>query len=60
MGHRALVPGSAHRTPIPDLYLCGSSCHPGPGITFLPGGALLISNEGKQVRPNLLRFERKR
>ncbi len=37
LGRRALVPGSAHRTPIPDLYLCGSSCHPGPGVTFLPG-----------------------
>jgi len=19
------------------LYLCGASCHPGPGVTFLPG-----------------------
>ncbi|MBK7951419.1 MAG: NAD(P)/FAD-dependent oxidoreductase [Deltaproteobacteria bacterium] len=37
LGRRALVPGSAHRTPIPGLYLCGSSCHPGPGVTFLPG-----------------------
>jgi phytoene dehydrogenase-like protein len=37
LAHRGLVPGSAHRTPIPDLYLCGSSCHPGPGVTFLPG-----------------------
>jgi len=33
------VPGSAggYRTPIEDLYLCGASCHPGPGVTFLPG-----------------------
>ena len=37
VGGRLLVPGSAHATPIPDLYLCGASCHPGPGVTFLPG-----------------------
>jgi phytoene dehydrogenase-like protein len=36
-GGRLLVPGSAHATPIRDLYLCGASCHPGPGVTFLPG-----------------------
>ncbi len=34
---RTLVPGSSHRTPIESLYLCGASCHPGPGVTFLPG-----------------------
>jgi len=34
---RALVAGSAHRTPIEGLWLCGASCHPGPGVTFLPG-----------------------
>jgi phytoene dehydrogenase-like protein len=37
MGDRLLVPGSAHATPIANLYLCGASCHPGPGVTFLPG-----------------------
>jgi phytoene dehydrogenase-like protein len=37
LGERALVDGSAHLTPIPGLYLCGSACHPGPGVTFLPG-----------------------
>jgi phytoene dehydrogenase-like protein len=37
LGGRLLVPGSAHATPIPGLYLCGASCHPGPGVTFLPG-----------------------
>jgi phytoene dehydrogenase-like protein len=31
------VSGSAHATPIANLYLCGASCHPGPGVTFLPG-----------------------
>jgi phytoene dehydrogenase-like protein len=37
LGGRTLVSGSAHRTPIDGLYLCGASCHPGPGVTFLPG-----------------------
>ncbi|MGD8608963.1 MAG: NAD(P)/FAD-dependent oxidoreductase [Myxococcales bacterium] len=37
LGGRLLVPGSAHATAIPGLYLCGASCHPGPGVTFLPG-----------------------
>jgi phytoene dehydrogenase-like protein len=26
-----------YRTPVPDLYMCGSGCAPGPGVTFLPG-----------------------
>ncbi len=34
---RAVVEGSAHATPIEGLYLCGAACHPGPGVTFLPG-----------------------
>jgi phytoene dehydrogenase-like protein len=37
LGGRTLIPGSAHETPIEGLYLCGASCHPGPGVTFLPG-----------------------
>jgi len=37
IGGRLLVPGSAHATPVAGLYLCGASCHPGPGVTFLPG-----------------------
>jgi len=37
LGERMLVAGSAHRTPIEGLYLCGAACHPGPGVTFLPG-----------------------
>lgn len=37
IGGRLLVVGSAHATPIPGLYICGASCHPGPGVTFLPG-----------------------
>lgn len=34
---RTVVGGSAHATPIEGLYLCGAACHPGPGVTFLPG-----------------------
>jgi phytoene dehydrogenase-like protein len=37
IGGRLLVPGSAHASTIPGLWLCGASCHPGPGVTFLPG-----------------------
>jgi len=33
------IPGwqGGYRTPVQDLYLCGASCHPGPGVVFLPG-----------------------
>jgi phytoene dehydrogenase-like protein len=33
------VPGwqGGYRTPVENLYLCGAGCHPGPGVTFLPG-----------------------
>jgi phytoene dehydrogenase-like protein len=34
---RSSLEGSAHATPIAGLYLCGAACHPGPGVTFLPG-----------------------
>ena len=38
MWHRRPVPGwGNYRTPITNLYMCGSGCHPGPGITALPG-----------------------
>ncbi len=28
---------SAYRTPLENLYMCGASVHPGPGITCIPG-----------------------
>jgi phytoene dehydrogenase-like protein len=32
------VPGWAHyRMPVRNLYLCGSSAHPGGGISSVPG-----------------------
>jgi len=37
IGERCLVAGTGHTTPVANLYLCGASCHPGPGVTFLPG-----------------------
>ena len=37
LGGRTVVSGSSHRTPIEGLFLCGAGCHPGPGVTFLPG-----------------------
>lgn len=37
VGDRCLIEGTGHATPLKNLFLCGSSCHPGPGVTFLPG-----------------------
>jgi phytoene dehydrogenase-like protein len=37
IGERCLLEGTGHTTPVDNLYLCGASCHPGPGVTFLPG-----------------------
>jgi phytoene dehydrogenase-like protein len=37
IGERCLLDGTGHTTPIKNLFLCGASCHPGPGVTFLPG-----------------------
>lgn len=37
IGERCLIDGTGHTTPIQNLFLCGASCHPGPGVTFLPG-----------------------
>lgn len=37
LGERCMVEGSGHMTPIENLFLSGACCHPGPGVTFLPG-----------------------
>ncbi len=37
LGFRPVVGWTNHRTPVENLYLCGSACHPGPGVTFIPG-----------------------
>ena len=29
--------GAFYRTPLENLYMCGSSVHPGPGVTCIPG-----------------------
>ena len=43
------------------LHQLDAKLYPKPeGITFLPSGDLLISNEGKGTAPNLLLFKRKR
>jgi phytoene dehydrogenase-like protein len=34
---RPVVGWTEYRTPIANLYLCGSACHPGAGVTFIPG-----------------------
>ena len=38
MWDRRPVPGwSNYRTPIENLFMCGAACHPGPGVTGVPG-----------------------
>lgn len=37
LGERCMIEGTGHATPVVNLFMCGSSCHPGPGVTFLPG-----------------------
>lgn len=42
------------------LHQLDAKLFPKPeGITFLPSGTLLISNEGKGATPNILRFDRR-
>jgi phytoene dehydrogenase-like protein len=38
MWEKRPVPGYAdYRTPLGGLFMCGAGCHPGPGVTSLPG-----------------------
>jgi beta-carotene ketolase (CrtO type) len=38
LGSQRPLPELAHyRTPVPNVYLCGSGSHPGAGITMAPG-----------------------
>ena len=48
------VPGwSGYRTPIGGLYLCGSSSHPGGGVTGAPGrnAAIAVLEDLRQRKP---------
>ena len=53
------VPGWArYRTPIENLYLCGSGTHPGGGITGLPGyyaAKKILQVKPQTVTPNRAR-----
>ena len=35
--YRPMVGCADYRTPVENLYLCGAGCHPGPGVTAIPG-----------------------
>ncbi len=37
LGARPLPDCAAYRTPLDGLYLCGSGCHPGGGVSGVPG-----------------------
>lgn len=37
LSFRPVVGWAEYKTPIENLYLCSSACHPGPGVTFMPG-----------------------
>jgi phytoene dehydrogenase-like protein len=37
LARRPVAGWSDYRTPVKSLYLCGSGCHPGGGVTGLPG-----------------------
>ena len=37
LGDRPMPECSAYRTPLGGLYFCGAGCHPGGGVTGVPG-----------------------
>jgi phytoene dehydrogenase-like protein len=48
--HMRPIPGFAqYRTPVDGLYVCGAGCHPGGGVTGIPGrkAASAILKDGK-------------
>ncbi|CAF1406701.1 unnamed protein product [Adineta steineri] len=49
---RPAVSCSNHRTPIQGLYLCGSSTHPGGGVTGMPGfnAATIMLNDWQRKK----------
>ena len=51
---RPVAGWSDYRTPVAGLYMCGSSCHPGPGVTGIPGynGANTALAETPSGRPS--------
>ena len=52
-GFRPVLGWAQYRTPLPGLYLCGSSAHPGGGVTGAPGhnAAQTILEDWKKTPP---------
>jgi beta-carotene ketolase (CrtO type) len=53
MGPLRPIPELAHyRTPVDNVYLCGSGSHPGGGVSMAPGrnAAQVILGEGRDLR----------
>jgi len=54
LGARPLPGCAAYRTPLGGLYLCGSGCHPGGGVSGVPGHnaaqAVIRDLNGVEVR----------
>src|SRR5262249_15491058 len=51
------IPGYAqYRTPVPQLYLCGSSTHPGGGVMGAPGANAAAAILRDLARTPLARF----
>ncbi len=36
-GNRPVPGWAGHKTPLESLYMVGAACHPGPGVTCIPG-----------------------